>query len=161
MGNGPESLESLGAANARTNGEPSQGIKSGELARLKVLVAEDDPANRFVIESILSMAGFEVHVAVSGCEALDRIKTEDFDLIVLDIVLPRVDGLEVLSRIRSPESPRKDLPVLIQTGRAVAADIARFMDAGCDGWIVKPYKAEALLEKILEILHVRGVSIER
>lgn len=161
MGNGPESPESLGASNARTNRTPPQGIKSGELARLKVLVAEDDPANGFVIKSVLSTAGFEVHVAVSGCEALDRIQTDDYDLIVLDIVLPRVDGLEVLKRLRSPDFPKPGLPVLIQTGRAVAADIARFTDAGCDGWIVKPYKAEALLEKVLEILDAKGVAIER
>ncbi|EPR35053.1 response regulator receiver protein [Alkalidesulfovibrio alkalitolerans DSM 16529] len=161
MDNGSESLETVGGATAHAGGLPSQGLKSGDLARLRILVAEDDPANRFVIESILARAGFEVHVAVSGCEALERLRTAEYDLVVLDIVLPRVDGLEVLRRVRSPESHRKDLPVLIQTGRAVAADIARFTDAGCDGWIVKPYKAEALLEKILEILHARGISIER
>lgn len=161
MDNGSESLGTACGATSRASGMPSQGLKSGDLARLRILVAEDDPANRFFIESILARAGFEVHVAVSGCEALDRIRAQDYDLILLDIVLPRVDGLEVLKRVRSSDFPRKDLPVLIQTGRAVAADIARFSDAGCDGWIAKPYKSEALLEKILEILHTRGVSVER
>lgn len=126
---------------------------------VSVLLAEDDPANRFMLRTYLERLGVEVRTAGCGTEALRLLGMQRFDLVVLDIVLPRMDGLEVLRRLRSERHPQRGVPVLVQTGRVSREDVTRFREAGCDEWIAKPYRPDDLMGKVVEMLAARGALI--
>jgi two-component system, cell cycle response regulator DivK len=102
-----------------------------------ILVVDDNAANLKLAREILTAQGYEVISAVRGEQAVDVARAQRPALILLDMRLPDVDGLEVLRRLRSsPET--KDLPVVAMTAQAMAGDRERFLAAGCDGYISKP-----------------------
>jgi len=136
-----------------------KGVSEAGKAAATVLLAEDDAANRFVLQSYLEKLGLAVRVATNGMEALRLLAAEVFDLVILDIVLPGVDGLEVLTRLRAEDHPLRDVPVLVQTGRVTRQDMERFREAGCDDCISKPYKPEDIMGKVVNLLKERGHAL--
>lgn len=124
-----------------------------------VLLAEDDPANRFVLQAYLEKLGLVVRTAANGIETLRLLASERFDLVILDIVLPGVDGVEIMQRLREPGHPLRDVPVLVQTGRATREDVAIFRQAGCTDCIFKPYKPEDIMGKVVELLGSRVFAL--
>jgi len=114
-----------------------------------VLVAEDDRAVRDSIERALAFEGYEVGTASDGAEALDRVQTTEPDAIVLDVMMPRVDGLDVCRELRA----RGDrTPILILTARHKVADRVSGLDAGADDYLVKPFALEELLARLRALL---------
>lgn len=126
---------------------------------VSVLLAEDDAANRFVLTSYLEKLGMAVRPATNGHEALQLLDCERFDLVILDIVLPGMDGLEVLTRLRHPSHPQRGVAVLVQTGRVTRDDLARFREAGCDACVAKPYRPEDIMGKVVDVLTARGYDL--
>lgn len=124
-----------------------------------VLLAEDDPANRFVLQTYLEKLGLVVRTAANGIETLRLLASERFDLVILDIVLPGVDGVEIMRRLRAPGHPLRDVPVLVQTGRATREDVDIFRQAGCTDCIFKPYKPEDIMGKVVELLGSRVFAL--
>ena len=113
---------------------------------LSVLVAEDNPVNRHVFESFLASLGHSPQVAADGLEALELVRANTFDLVLMDVQMPRLDGVEVVARMRSGEcgEAAARLPVLALTAYAMAGDRERFLQAGMDGYLSKPVTLDAL-----------------
>ena len=111
---------------------------------MKILIVEDDSGiSDFVIPE-LEHEGYETCLAVTGREALDKFKSENPDLILLDIMLPELNGLEVLRRIRAEST----VPVILETARGETIDKINGLNLGADDYIPKPFEIEELLARI-------------
>lgn len=111
--------------------------------RLKVLVADDNQLNQMVLRALLESIGHTVIVANDGHEVLDRLRTFDADLVLMDVQMPRLDGLEATRRIRK-DVRLKRLPVLALTAGALPSEHAQCVHAGMNGMVVKPVTRESL-----------------
>jgi two-component system, chemotaxis family, sensor kinase CheA len=109
---------------------------AGELRKRRILVVDDSPLTRELISSLLEAVGYEIVNAADGSEAFDRLQRESVDMVVTDLEMPRMDGLELTRRLKSHATLRS-LPVVIITTRGGDADRRRGMEAGADGYIAK------------------------
>lgn len=120
---------------------------------LHVLVVEDNQVNQLVATHILEKLGHTWVTASSGPEALLALASESFDLVLMDIQMPEMDGLEATRRIREHErSKGGHLPIIALTAYAIRGDRERFLRGGLDGYVPKPVRANALVEAIREVL---------
>ncbi|KAB3542767.1 MAG: response regulator [ANME-2 cluster archaeon] len=103
----------------------------------QILVVEDNPMNMELAVDLLETYGYEITPAEDGFKALERVKETKFDLILLDMQLPGMDGPEVLERLKADPETRA-VPVVALTAHAMSGDAKRFMEAGCAGYISKP-----------------------
>ncbi|WP_093965062.1 hybrid sensor histidine kinase/response regulator [Actibacterium lipolyticum] len=115
---------------------------------LSVLVVEDNRINRMVVREMLEKQGHTVSEAHDGDEGVGAAMTKRFDLILMDISMPRMDGVEATRRIRSSEALSKDVPIVALTAHALPDDIARFTAAGMDDSLVKPISQGTLRRTI-------------
>lgn len=132
-------------------GEQPAGDKEKE--GLEILLAEDKYLNQKLVTILLEKKGHRVITAKTGREALDKFRLHKFDLILMDIHMPEMDGLEAAARIRAAEERGKDIPIVAMTAYAMQEDRERCLQAGMDYYISKPFQAEELydiLEKIRE-----------
>ncbi|MEX1177133.1 MAG: response regulator [Nitriliruptor sp.] len=113
----------------------------------RVLIVDDDEDIRTYLDVTLALDGFEVIEAESGQQALDQARRGDPDLILLDVMMPGMDGLEVLRRLRE-DARTAHLPIVLLTARGQAADTVEGLDAGADGYLTKPFEAEVLLAHV-------------
>ena len=120
---------------------------SGTLGR--VLVVEDDRSVRDAVDRALTFEGYEVMTARDGAEALSAVMNEKPDAIVLDVMMPHVDGLETCRRIRARGD---DTPILILTARHEVSDRVEGLDAGADDYMVKPFALEELLARLRALM---------
>src|SRR5436305_10631494 len=126
--------------------------RAGELRR-RVLVADDEPAMRVLVRVNLEVEGVEVLEARDGVEALDLAAHARPDLVLLDVMMPRLDGWEVARRLGdAPET--RDIPVLFMTALAGGEDRRRGFEAGGVGYIVKPFDPILLGEKVNRTLEL-------
>ncbi len=114
-----------------------------------VLVVEDDRSVRDAVERALSFEGYDVATARDGAEALSMVMNDPPDAIVLDVMMPHVDGLETCRRIRARGD---DTPILILTARHEVSDRVAGLDAGADDYMVKPFALEELLARLRALL---------
>ena len=117
------------------------------MLKVKILVVEDDEAIANLININLSMAGYDSKKVFDGEEALKLIREEKFDLILLDIMLPGLDGFEILDRIRN-----LNIPVIFLTAKNVLADKVTGLRKGAEDYIVKPFESLELLARIEVVL---------
>ncbi|QIA26759.1 response regulator transcription factor [Thermaerobacter sp. PB12/4term] len=122
----------------------------------RILVVDDDPAVTSLLKRGLSYEGFAVDTASSGEEALRIAREQPPDLVILDIMMPGMDGLEVLQRLRAADP---ELPVLFLTARDAPADQVRGLEAGADDYVVKPFTFEVLVARVRVLL--RRHQVER
>ena len=115
----------------------------------KVLYAEDDRAIRSAVTRALELEGFEVHAVGDGAAALDAVEAFGPDLIVLDVMMPYVDGLSVCRRLRSLGD---HTPILMLTARTETADRVSGLDAGADGYLPKPFDIDEFLAHVRALL---------
>lgn len=112
-----------------------------------VLAVDDRPENLNLIAEILGPQGFEVATALNGPEALDFLRTEQPDLILLDVIMPGLDGLEVCRRIK--EDPlTAAIPVIFLTAKTETDDLVRGFEAGAVDYVAKPFKPAELMARI-------------
>jgi two-component system, sensor histidine kinase and response regulator len=117
------------------------------LAQLRVLLAEDNAVNRKVALAMLKRAGHRVTVAENGREAVELALHQMFDLILMDIQMPDVDGLEATQIIRKKEQlGGRHVPIIAMTAHALKGDRERFLNAGMDAYIAKPFQPRELFE---------------
>jgi len=113
----------------------------------RILVVEDNEMNRDMLSRRLRRKGHEVELAVDGEQGLDAALNGEFDVVLMDMSLPVIDGWEATSRIKA--DPRgADLPVIALTAHAMAGDRERALEAGCDDYDTKPVELKRLLAKI-------------
>ena len=115
----------------------------------KILIVEDDPSILRGLSDLLAMEGFEVLEARDGAAGLRLGTQEAVDLVVLDVLLPKLTGLEVCRRLRED---RVAAPILMLTAKGQEADRARGMAAGADDYITKPFSPRKLRQRMVEIL---------
>jgi signal transduction histidine kinase/CheY-like chemotaxis protein len=122
---------------------------AGDLAGWRVLVADDHVVNQMVARSILEASGATVATAGDGAEALARLTEADFDIVLMDVHMPTMDGVEAVRRLRAGEAGRRDTPVIALTGDAMAGVDAELLAKGFDAVEPKPIRLESLLGAIL------------
>jgi CheY-like chemotaxis protein len=124
---------------------------------MRVLLAEDHPTNRRVVELILGAAGVELTSVENGVEAVDAFRRRPFDLILMDMQMPLMDGLSAIEEIRRLEalSGARPTPIQMLTANAMPEHIAASLAAGADGHLTKPILADALLERVAETAAAR------
>ncbi|MCB0295489.1 MAG: response regulator [Calditrichaeota bacterium] len=123
------------------------------LRRLRILVAEDNIVNQKFAQRLLEKSGFNVDVAANGREVLEAIERIKYDLVLMDVQMPEMDGLETTARIREREKESgRRLPVIALTANAVKGDRERCLAAGMDEYITKPIKRTHLLRVIQELV---------
>ena len=130
----------------------------------KILVVDDQPAVRRLLEVVLVDAGFDVAQAQDGAEALEQVRTGHPRACVLDVMMPRVDGWEVLRTLRGDPSTA-DLPVIMLTAKGDPRDRLRGWELGCDAYVPKPFDPPELVRQLAAVLALspadRGALRER
>ncbi len=111
---------------------------------MKILVADDDPQFLRALNVILTAHGYDIVLARTGAEALQQATGHHPDLVVLDLGMPRLDGIEVIEGIRGWST----IPILVVSGRTDSADKVDALDAGADDYVTKPFAADELLARI-------------
>ncbi len=135
----------------------TQGVVSGEPLGGKILCVDDDPEVIGLITRVLRNEGFEVDACSSGQEALSRVMSREYRLVLLDIAMPGLDGWEVCRRIRS-ESALAGVKVYFVTAKPVDRRPQRVKEVGGDGYLVKPFRPDELIELAREIAKPSGAS---
>jgi signal transduction histidine kinase/CheY-like chemotaxis protein/HPt (histidine-containing phosphotransfer) domain-containing protein len=128
---------------------PAPAAQPGKAGPLVLLVVDDILMNRDIAGAILSAAGHQVTAVESGAEAIQAVAAKDFDVVLMDVRMPEMDGLEATRRIRAMEGPRARVPILALTAQAFTDQIAQCRAAGMDGHLVKPFDADALLASVV------------
>lgn len=150
------------ASRAASSTPPAVGRLSSTTSprRHRFLLAEDNPTNQMVARALLEPLGAELRVTSDGLEALECWRAEDFDLVLLDIQMPRMDGLGVATAIRLEEARtgRARVPILALSANAMAHQIASYLDAGMDGHVAKPIEVEKLYAAIKAMTDPEPVS---
>jgi CheY-like chemotaxis protein len=117
----------------------------------RVLVVEDNPNNMKLINMVLNRHGYETIGAVTGEEGVEKAGAEKPDMILMDIMLPDIDGLETTRRIRKIESMQK-IPIIAITSYAMAGDREKILEAGCNGYFEKPINPLTIMNDIEKIV---------
>ena len=124
---------------------------------VRILVVDDEPAVRESLVSSLVFEDYEVEAAVDGLDAMERLDGSRHDLVILDVLMPRLDGLTTCRRLRARG---ETLPVLMLTARDTIGDRVTGLDAGADDYLVKPFELDELLARVRALLR-RGVLTAR
>lgn len=113
----------------------------------RILVVEDEPVIRELVRSMLSDTDVEVECAANGAEGLKLARTQSFDLILLDVVLPQLDGITVCRMLKADANTAK-VPLHMLTAKAKKSDVEVAMKAGADGYIHKPFRGAELMDLV-------------
>ena len=130
-----------------------------QLRRSKILVADDNVQNCELLQAYLDELEVDVVTAYDGQETLAKVAAENPDLILLDIMMPKVSGFEVCRRLKSDEATR-DIPIVMVTALNEMADIERGVEAGTDDFLSKPISKLELLTRVKSLLRVRHLKSE-
>ncbi|MEK6646717.1 MAG: response regulator [Candidatus Firestonebacteria bacterium] len=122
-----------------------------------VLIVDDELDTLIILRILLESKGYDVEEAHNGVEALEKIKTKKPDLILLDVMMPEMDGYTVCRKIKS-EKDTKNIAVILLTVRALSVDIEKGKKCGADFYITKPFDSYALLNDIHKILSKKKLS---
>jgi len=128
-------------------------VKSGFMSK-RILIIEDDPAVLRALSYMLEKEGYEVLTAMNGLEGLTRAKGENPDLLILDVMLPGIDGFEVCHRLRAePQTAR--LPILMLSAKGQAADKSTGLQVGANEYLTKPVERLVLLSRVEALLEAK------
>jgi len=117
----------------------------------KILIVDDEPAIVEALSLRLGANGYEVISAADGVEGLQKARTEKPDLIILDIMLPKMDGLKVCRMLKFDEK-HGSIPIILLTAKVQQLDLEQGKEAGADAYMTKPFRSDELLAKIKELL---------
>ncbi|WP_390896873.1 response regulator [Rubinisphaera margarita] len=126
----------------------------------RILIADDNPQNRELIDAYLGEEDYEIAMAEDGQATLEQVAAFQPDLILLDIMMPKMSGFEVCHQLKRDEKT-KSIPVLIVTALRDSADIEKAVEAGADDFLSKPIHRLELLTRVRSLLRVRHLTNER
>jgi CheY-like chemotaxis protein len=118
----------------------------------KILLVEDNEMNRDMLSRRLERRGYEVAIAVDGKDGIEKAQSGNFDLVLMDMSLPEIDGWEATRQLRAQPATEK-LPIIALTAHAMAGDREKALEAGCDDYDTKPIEFKRLLSKIEALLN--------
>jgi len=124
--------------------------------KLRILIVEDEEAIRTGLSDVLVFHGYEVDCAADGNEGLDKALSGGFDLILLDIMLPGMDGFEICNRIRSQD---RDQPIIMLTARSSDEDIIQGLSLGADDYVAKPFSVAQLVLRVQAVLRRSRIAV--
>ena len=141
-----------GVADGRRAGAliTAHSISERKPAPLRILLADDNPVNCRIAGLMLEKAGHQIDAVNGGAEAIEAVRGKAYDLVLMDVQMPGVDGLEATRRIRALATARAAVPVIAITANAMQGDDQRCFDAGMDDYITKPIDRARLLEKVVQ-----------
>jgi two-component system, OmpR family, response regulator MprA len=145
------------AAHAAFPGLQHSFRRSGQTDSVRILVVDDDPGVRESLRRSLIFNGYDVELAEDGQRALSSVAMRRPDAVVLDVMMPGLDGLETCRRLRAAG---EDLPVLMLTAREAVSDRVGGLDAGADDYLVKPFALEELLARLRALLRRTATSAD-
>ena len=119
---------------------------------MQILIVDDEPAVRSSLSRALELKGYQIRMAADGGQALALARDARYDAVVLDVMLPGIDGLEVCRRLRYAGD---DTPILMLTARDAIGDRVAGLDAGADGFLVEPVAPEVLLATVRSVARAR------
>ena len=122
---------------------------------MRILLVEDNEMNRDMLSRRLARKGYEVALAVDGRQGVEMAQTMDYDLVLMDMSLPEVDGWDATRQLKS-DPATEALPIIALTAHAMSGDRERALDAGCDDYDTKPIEMERLLGKMEALLARSG-----
>ena len=128
--------------------KPSSPSAPVALPRLRVLAVEDVPTNQLLLQHLLARDGHDYDIANNGIEALEAARARRYDVILMDVQMPDMDGVEATRRIRELPAPHGTVPIIMITANAMAGDQERYLAAGATAYISKPIKLSALREAL-------------
>jgi len=138
--------------------EPT-ACEDAKIAQSKVLVVDDNPQNLELLVAYLDKLGCQIATAVDGIDALEKVSRESPDLILLDIMMPRMSGFEVCRKLKSAPATR-DIPIIMVTALNELGDIERGVESGTDDFITKPVNRLELTTRVRSLLRVRHLQSE-
>jgi CheY-like chemotaxis protein len=121
----------------------------------KILLVEDNEMNRDMLSRRLLRRGYEVTLAVDGVQGVEMAKSGEYDLVLMDMSLPEIDGWEATRRLRG-DPATQSLPIIALTAHAMSGDRDKALEAGCDDYDTKPIELDRLLSKIEALLQRQG-----
>ncbi|QDU38664.1 Response regulator PleD [Maioricimonas rarisocia] len=133
---------------------------AGSTSSDRILIADDNQQNRELLEAYLADDGHDIFMATDGVETIDMAVSEQPDLILLDIMMPKLSGYEVCQQLKQDERTR-DIPVLMVTALKEMGDIERAVAAGADDFLTKPVHRIELKTRVRSLLRVRHLTNER
>ena len=141
------------------------GTGHREVKPMRILLAEDNLVNQKVAVAVLLRMGHEVCVVDNGLEALTEVQTNEFDVVLMDIHMPQMDGLEALQQIRALDGPVSKIPVVALTANAMKGDREKYLAAGMDDYVAKPIKPELLSGALSGVTglpsHPQGIGVSQ
>jgi DNA-binding response OmpR family regulator len=120
----------------------------------RVMAVDDDHVIRGLLEVNLEMEGHEVMTAIDGQDALDKVRADPPDLIILDVMMPNVNGWQVAEQLRADDATR-DIPIIFLSARAMDNDVRKGRDLGADSYVTKPFDPIDLMELVRRLLEDR------
>jgi two-component system, OmpR family, alkaline phosphatase synthesis response regulator PhoP len=123
----------------------------------KILAVDDEPSIRRLVEVNLQRAGYAITTAPDGQAALNQIARERPDMVLLDVMMPRMDGFELLRRLKA-DPATAGIPVLMLTARAQDADVFRGLQSGADFYLTKPFNSQELLIWVQRVFNAANQS---
>ena len=127
----------------------------------RVLLVDDNAVNRQVVRLFMKQMAPKIVEAVNGVEALERLAEQPFDIVLLDVHMPVMDGRETIRRIRASGQPWQDIPVIALTADAMSGDREKYLALGMDDYVSKPIDARELATKFVGLLKARWSSSNR
>ena len=116
-----------------------------------ILIVEDEPRNLTLLRDLLQVSGYKTIEATDGKQGVELAKSKKPDLILMDVQMPKMDGLEA-TRILKADTTTGNIPILALTSYAMKGDEERILQAGCDGYLAKPFDIQELLKIVAEYL---------
>jgi signal transduction histidine kinase/CheY-like chemotaxis protein len=159
VGEGSEFILILTVPVATTPAAPLVPVLAGELPSLRILVAEDDEVNRQVIDAFLQPGRHRVAFVLNGAEAVAAVQEQTFDLVLMDAMMPGMDGPTATAQIRALPETLARLPIIALTANAMVGDRERYLAAGMDGYVSKPINRQGLQAEIARVLGL-GLTVE-
>ena len=155
-------ITALGTAGPRVRTVGVPAALAGSSRPLRILVAEDNPVNQRVVQTLLEHRGHTPVLTANGREALAALDREVFDVVLMDVQMPEMDGFQATAEIRAREKTTgAHVPIVALTAHALKGDRERCLAAGMDGYLAKPIRSEELIELVESIASRRGPAAAR